>query len=65
MPMYEFRCPKCGHVFEELVFNSSDEESVKCPSCGATGPEKQLSAFNAGSTGDLSGSSCSSPSGFS
>ena len=29
MPMYEFRCNKCGGTFEELVFAS--DETVPCP----------------------------------
>ena len=34
MPMYEYRCNKCGEIFEELV--SSDDEKVPCPKCGST-----------------------------
>ena len=42
MPMYEYRCNKCGEIFEELV--SSDDEKVPCPKCGSTETEKLLSA---------------------
>lgn len=31
MPIYEFKCGKCSHEFERLVFRS--DESVECPQC--------------------------------
>jgi putative FmdB family regulatory protein len=41
MPVYDYRCPACGHSFEELVRRG---EAPSCPHCGNTAPEKQLSA---------------------
>ena len=41
MPMYEFRCGKCGGTFEELVF--STDETCPCPLCGSTDTEKMIS----------------------
>lgn len=32
MPMYDFRCGKCGNLFEDLV--SSDTKVVECWMCG-------------------------------
>lgn len=32
MPLIEFKCIKCGKVFEELV--KTDEKKPKCPDCG-------------------------------
>lgn len=43
MPIYEYRCPSCGFQKEHLQKMSADPLSV-CPSCGATGYAKQLSA---------------------
>lgn len=40
MPMYEYRCSKCGHEFEELVFG---DETPACPACHAEETEKLLS----------------------
>lgn len=40
MPMYEFACSKCDHVFEELVFG---DEEVACPKCAAKKVERQVS----------------------
>ncbi len=44
MPIYEFKCKKCGKKFEELL-NGSDCGKVICPGCGAGGPEKLMSGF--------------------
>jgi len=42
MPTYEYRCPKCGHEFEEFQKITSKPEAP-CPKCGATA-ERLLSA---------------------
>ncbi len=34
MPIYEYECSSCGHVFEEWQ-KSYEEKEVKCPVCGA------------------------------
>ncbi|MCK4390869.1 MAG: zinc ribbon domain-containing protein [Desulfobacterales bacterium] len=69
MPLYEFRCPKCGHEFEQIVF-LSDKGPMKCPKCGAAKAERLLSMFSsvtsAKKTGASFSSSCASSStGFS
>ena len=33
MPLYEFRCPACDRVFEELR-RAGDETQAPCPDCG-------------------------------
>ncbi len=43
MPIYEFRCRKCSHAFEELV--AAGERSVPCPACGSARVARQVSAF--------------------
>lgn len=40
MPIYEYKCPKCGKDFEELVFG---DETPACPECGAGNAERLLS----------------------
>lgn len=42
MPLYEYRCAKCGHRFEKIEAVSAST-SKKCPKCGAKA-ERQLSA---------------------
>jgi putative FmdB family regulatory protein len=32
VPLYAYRCTKCGHSFEKIQSFSSDEETV-CPKC--------------------------------
>lgn len=45
MPLYEFECPACGRVFEELR-RSGDEAEAACPECGQPAPRiVSLSAF--------------------
>jgi putative FmdB family regulatory protein len=33
MPLYEYRCKKCGHCFEKIR-KFSDRQLRKCPECG-------------------------------
>lgn len=34
MPLYEYKCVKCGHRFEKIESVSASERK-KCPKCGA------------------------------
>lgn len=69
MPIFEYRCEKCGKEFEEVVFK--DNEAVACPACGSTQTGKLMSccrhknAANArtGAAMPRSGGGCSSCSG--
>lgn len=45
MPLYEYRCPECGHRFEILQRLGAGAEDVICPGCGREKPEKQFSTF--------------------
>lgn len=47
MPIYEFKCSECGHVFEELVPLNTTGEAQKCPKCGHVGARRLVSAFAA------------------
>ena len=44
MPIYEYRCPKCGQDFELMRPFSQADELAPCPSCGSSG-EKLVSVF--------------------
>ncbi len=57
MPIYEFKCDKCNHLFDFLARNISDTPE-KCPKCGASKMSKQLSTFAAVATSN-SGAACS------
>jgi putative FmdB family regulatory protein len=34
VPLYEYRCTKCNHVFEKIQ-KFSDPQVTECPKCGA------------------------------
>jgi putative FmdB family regulatory protein len=42
LPLYEYKCEKCGHRFEKIEKHSASEIK-KCPKCGANAP-RQISA---------------------
>lgn len=56
MPIFEYKCDKCGEVFEKLV--SKSDAKVECEKCGSKKVDKQLSAFSA-SVKEGGGNSCS------
>jgi putative FmdB family regulatory protein len=41
MPLYDYRCSRCGHQFEFLVLKGKEPDG--CASCGAASPERLLS----------------------
>ncbi len=72
MPIYEYRCEKCGATSEVLVLGK--EETAACTECGSADLVKLMSAANVGvgspsfsppETGGCCGSpgSCGSPGG--
>ena len=69
MPIYEYKCNKCGNKFEQIVFPSDDENSFECPSCGKKDINRVVSAFSCGSSeggiGSSISSGCSPSGGFS
>lgn len=38
MPIYEYSCPQCGHVFEEWTRTHDATEQQDCPRCGTAAP---------------------------
>ena len=43
MPIYEYECGECGHVFETLQ-RISEEPLTECPACGKPALKKLVSA---------------------
>ncbi|HKO05880.1 MAG TPA: zinc ribbon domain-containing protein [Candidatus Acidoferrales bacterium] len=43
MPLYEYRCGKCGHTFEKIERVNASERK-KCPKCGARAARMQSAA---------------------
>ncbi|MFC2060987.1 zinc ribbon domain-containing protein [Elusimicrobiota bacterium] len=44
MPVYEYKCTKCGDKFEFLLLPGR-EDKVVCPKCASGDIEKQLTVF--------------------
>jgi putative FmdB family regulatory protein len=59
MPLYEYRCSKCGSVSEHLLRSSADTPKA-CPKCGGHGLEKQFSSFSASAGSSPEMPSCAS-----
>jgi putative FmdB family regulatory protein len=47
MPVFEYRCAKCGHVMEVLQ-KGRNAETLACEKCGGTEMNKLLSGFAVG-----------------
>ncbi len=60
MPIFEYKCEKCGQDFERLVSGANPE--VSCPKCASKDVKKKFSVFGMSgvdkSSGSSGGSSC-------
>ena len=54
MPLYEYQCRKCGHVFERLRRMQEADKDLECPTCHSKKVDRQLSTFAAGGCGSRS-----------
>ena len=45
MPIYDLRCPDCGHEFDDLVSSRDAVAEVTCERCGSRGMELKPSLF--------------------
>jgi putative FmdB family regulatory protein len=45
MPIYEYRCRKCGKKFSVLTLRVSERVSASCPKCGGRGVDRLMSRF--------------------
>lgn len=67
MPIYEFRCLKCGCEFERITLKPLGENKFDCPKCNSTEVEKLISAPGSvgtggeGSSNGCSGGCCGAP----
>ncbi len=57
MPIFEYKCNKCGTEFEELV--SSTDSKVECPECGSSDVDKLISGFASLHGSGFGGGGCS------
>jgi putative FmdB family regulatory protein len=64
MPLYTYKCSKCGHETEILVVGARGEPR-KCPKCGGKKLERKFGRFSCGGSGSgkpTGTSSCSATS---
>ena len=45
MPVYEYKCTKCGQIFDAFQQVGGDGSDLNCPVCGESKPEKIFSSF--------------------
>lgn len=62
MPIYEYKCQKCGHITEFLESMSASGKHA-CESCKSLKTEKILSSFATSNTDSACPSSAACPSG--
>jgi len=55
MPIFEYKCKKCGHKTEFLE-KAGNSGKHKCEKCGSSELEKLFSTFSASSSSKSSGS---------
>ena len=46
MPVFEFRCSRCGKKFSKLIGMTADSTAPACPTCGTTEVKKLISRFS-------------------
>jgi len=46
MPVYEFKCGKCEHLFEVMGSYAEREKAQTCPKCGSTEVKQAISLFS-------------------
>ena len=51
MPIYEYECRDCGHVFELIRPMCDADKAITCDKCNSVRTTRQLSLFNASSGG--------------
>lgn len=46
MPIFEFRCLKCGNIFEKLFTSAGGKVEITCPECRSDIFERVVSRTN-------------------
>ncbi|MBN2399024.1 MAG: zinc ribbon domain-containing protein [Candidatus Aminicenantes bacterium] len=62
MPVYDYKCRKCGAVFEKFLRSLSAADSVKCEKCGSVEVQKMITCCSISGGGKSEGSDSSSSS---
>ena len=59
MPLYAWKCPKCGHRFEVLSSIGRRDDEVKCERCGESAERDYTGTCAFGAKGAGAGTGCS------
>jgi putative FmdB family regulatory protein len=51
MPVYEFSCKNCSHLFDGLYSLGTKAESLECPECKQKTLKRKFSTFDVSSKG--------------
>lgn len=46
MPIFEFRCLKCGNLFEKIFINMNEKADIECSYCQSKAFERIISRTN-------------------
>ncbi|TFH39009.1 MAG: zinc ribbon domain-containing protein [Chrysiogenales bacterium] len=57
MPVYEFKCTRCGTTFSSLR-RMGEDRNVQCEKCGSPDTNKLISSFSGGKSSTHKGPSC-------
>ena len=58
MPLYEYRCEKCGQQYESYKRLAEEKKDETCPACGGRAAKLGISLFTAKGTSPGGASSC-------
>ena len=58
MPIFSYRCEKCGDDFELLEGITADKVEKNCPGCGSGEIARKRSTFSVGSSGAGNAPTC-------
>ncbi len=47
MPFYDYKCEKCGNIFDRMLPMEHRNDNQKCPDCGGLAVRKVVSTFSA------------------
>ncbi|HPQ40837.1 MAG TPA: zinc ribbon domain-containing protein [bacterium] len=64
MPIYEFKCTSCGHVFSRLFKSAAREPDAQCPKCDSRQVNRLFSAFSSARSSSRSGGASCGTGGF-
>jgi len=63
MPIYEYRCPSCGRLFERFERVARENATARCPDCGGDDARRVPSRFASASSAAPGPRASSCPSG--